>query len=166
MKEQKLIHEGFITESLPNGMFRVRLDNQDLILDSPLGNVDAPLDVASLSSAPLLTLAASKPPRTAHTVRINIAAKKMMGTSLAKGTPPTIKGLLADKDLSTSKDLPASVPDSSLPAVSTPLPPPPPLDAASEQARGTILPPPPSLSAQQKVALQRHTPPPPLKTSQ
>ncbi|KAH0446436.1 hypothetical protein IEQ34_024727 [Dendrobium chrysotoxum] len=24
MKEQKLIHEGFITESLPNGMFRVR----------------------------------------------------------------------------------------------------------------------------------------------
>ncbi|KAH0447044.1 hypothetical protein IEQ34_024119 [Dendrobium chrysotoxum] len=33
MKEQKLIHEGFITESLPNGMFRVRLDNEDLILD-------------------------------------------------------------------------------------------------------------------------------------
>ncbi|KAK9082264.1 hypothetical protein Syun_031722 [Stephania yunnanensis] len=33
MKEQKLIHEGLITESLPNGMFRVRLDNEDLILD-------------------------------------------------------------------------------------------------------------------------------------
>nr|YP_010028363.1 Translational initiation factor IF-1 [Speirantha gardenii]QOS48748.1 Translational initiation factor IF-1 [Speirantha gardenii]WAW80147.1 translation initiation factor 1 [Speirantha gardenii]WAW82024.1 translation initiation factor 1 [Speirantha gardenii] len=31
MKEQKLIHEGLITESLPNGMFRVRLDNEDLI---------------------------------------------------------------------------------------------------------------------------------------
>nr|ATL59831.1 translation initiation factor 1 [Retiniphyllum pilosum] len=28
MKEQKWIHEGLITESLPNGMFRVRLDNE------------------------------------------------------------------------------------------------------------------------------------------
>ncbi|CAN6454814.1 unnamed protein product [Victoria cruziana] len=33
MKEQKLIHEGLITESLPNGMFWVRLDNEDLVLD-------------------------------------------------------------------------------------------------------------------------------------
>ncbi|KAL3528087.1 hypothetical protein ACH5RR_012743, partial [Cinchona calisaya] len=32
MKEQKWIHEGLITDSLPNGMFRVRLDNEDLIL--------------------------------------------------------------------------------------------------------------------------------------
>ncbi|MFS8003225.1 putative translation initiation factor IF-1, nucleic acid-binding protein [Helianthus anomalus] len=32
MKEQKWIHEGLITESLPNGMFRVRLDNEDMIL--------------------------------------------------------------------------------------------------------------------------------------
>ncbi|CAN6447371.1 unnamed protein product [Victoria cruziana] len=32
MKEQKLIHEGLITESLPNGMFWVRLDNEDLVL--------------------------------------------------------------------------------------------------------------------------------------
>nr|YP_009715828.1 InfA [Veratrum mengtzeanum]YP_010309100.1 InfA [Veratrum stenophyllum]QGL08954.1 InfA [Veratrum mengtzeanum]QSV09078.1 InfA [Veratrum taliense]QSV09248.1 InfA [Veratrum stenophyllum] len=49
MKEQKLIHEGLITESLPNGMFRVRLDNEDLILgrvkievscyDSPRGSL-------------------------------------------------------------------------------------------------------------------------------
>ncbi|XP_039685518.1 translation initiation factor IF-1, chloroplastic isoform X2 [Medicago truncatula] len=30
--EQKWVHEGLITESLPNGMFRVRLDNEDLIL--------------------------------------------------------------------------------------------------------------------------------------
>ena len=28
MKEQKRIHEGFITESLPNGMLQVRLDNE------------------------------------------------------------------------------------------------------------------------------------------
>jgi len=27
MKEQKWIDEGLITESLPNGMFRVRFDN-------------------------------------------------------------------------------------------------------------------------------------------
>nr|ATL62250.1 translation initiation factor 1 [Faramea multiflora] len=32
MKEQKWIHEGLITESPPNGMFRVRLDSKDLIL--------------------------------------------------------------------------------------------------------------------------------------
>nr|QXO02779.1 initiation factor 1 [Cheirostylis moniliformis] len=38
-KEQKLIHEGLITESLPNGMFRVRLDNQDLILGYISGRI-------------------------------------------------------------------------------------------------------------------------------
>ncbi|KAL2898269.1 Translation initiation factor IF-1 chloroplastic [Bienertia sinuspersici] len=32
MKGQKWIHEGLITESLPNGMFWVRLDNEDLII--------------------------------------------------------------------------------------------------------------------------------------
>lgn len=39
MKEQKWIHEGFITESLPNGMFRVRLDNEDLILGYVSGRI-------------------------------------------------------------------------------------------------------------------------------
>nr|AWI73080.1 translation initiation factor 1 [Lepiniopsis trilocularis] len=38
-KEPKLIHEGLITESLPNGMFRVRLDNEDLILGYISGNI-------------------------------------------------------------------------------------------------------------------------------
>nr|YP_009477420.1 translational initiation factor 1 [Tecomaria capensis]AVM81966.1 translational initiation factor 1 [Tecomaria capensis] len=32
MKEQKYVHEGLITESLSNGMFRVLLDNDDLII--------------------------------------------------------------------------------------------------------------------------------------
>nr|AVM83152.1 translational initiation factor 1 [Adenocalymma calcareum] len=32
MTEQKWIHEGLITQSLSNGMFRVRLDNEDLVL--------------------------------------------------------------------------------------------------------------------------------------
>nr|UDZ59575.1 translation initiation factor 1 [Albidella nymphaeifolia] len=39
MKEQKTIHEGLITESLPNGMFRVRLDNGDLILGYISGKI-------------------------------------------------------------------------------------------------------------------------------
>nr|YP_010253689.1 translational initiation factor 1 [Aristolochia delavayi]QTZ18065.1 translational initiation factor 1 [Aristolochia delavayi] len=39
MKEQKFIHEGLITESLPNGMFRVRLDNEDLILGYVSGRI-------------------------------------------------------------------------------------------------------------------------------
>nr|YP_009129887.1 translation initiation factor 1 [Paphiopedilum armeniacum]YP_009572183.1 translation initiation factor 1 [Paphiopedilum delenatii]YP_009714283.1 translation initiation factor 1 [Paphiopedilum micranthum]YP_010015645.1 translation initiation factor 1 [Paphiopedilum emersonii]YP_010602239.1 translation initiation factor 1 [Paphiopedilum hangianum]YP_010603152.1 translation initiation factor 1 [Paphiopedilum malipoense]YP_010603227.1 translation initiation factor 1 [Paphiopedilum jackii]YP_0 len=39
MKEQKLIHEGLIIESLSNGMFRVRLDNQDLILGYISGRI-------------------------------------------------------------------------------------------------------------------------------
>lgn len=39
MKEQKWIHEGLITESPPNGMFRVRLDNEDLILGYVSGKI-------------------------------------------------------------------------------------------------------------------------------
>uniref|UniRef100_A0AB39AB61 Translational initiation factor 1 n=1 Tax=Mertensia simplicissima TaxID=3231102 RepID=A0AB39AB61_9BORA len=39
MKEQKWIHEGLITESLPNGMFRVCLDNEDLILGYVSGKI-------------------------------------------------------------------------------------------------------------------------------
>nr|YP_009486246.1 translational initiation factor 1 [Coptis quinquesecta]AWB12389.1 translational initiation factor 1 [Coptis quinquesecta]QPJ79317.1 translational initiation factor 1 [Coptis quinquesecta] len=39
MKEQKWIHEGLITESLPNGLFRVRLDNEDLLLGYVLGRI-------------------------------------------------------------------------------------------------------------------------------
>nr|QVV24569.1 translational initiation factor 1 [Disporum cantoniense] len=39
MEEQKLIHEGLITESLPNGVFRVRLDNEDLILSYVSGKI-------------------------------------------------------------------------------------------------------------------------------
>lgn len=31
-EEEKLTHEGSVTESLPNGMFRVRLDNQDTLI--------------------------------------------------------------------------------------------------------------------------------------
>lgn len=37
--EQKWVHEGLITESLPNGMFRVQLDNQDLILGYISGKI-------------------------------------------------------------------------------------------------------------------------------
>lgn len=37
--EQKWTHEGLITESLPNGMFRVRLDNEDLILGYVSGKI-------------------------------------------------------------------------------------------------------------------------------
>nr|WBG73238.1 translation initiation factor 1 [Aglaonema hybrid cultivar] len=39
MKEQKLIHEGLITESLLNGMFRVPLDNENLILGYVSGRI-------------------------------------------------------------------------------------------------------------------------------
>nr|YP_009578083.1 translational initiation factor 1 [Gonocaryum lobbianum]QBK32700.1 translational initiation factor 1 [Gonocaryum lobbianum] len=39
MKKKKWIHEGLITESLPNDMFRVRLDNEDLILGYVLGKI-------------------------------------------------------------------------------------------------------------------------------
>nr|UFR81954.1 translation initiation factor 1 [Morina chlorantha] len=40
-KENKCIHEGLITESLSNGMFRVRLDNEneDLILGYISGKI-------------------------------------------------------------------------------------------------------------------------------
>nr|QBA67426.1 translation initiation factor 1 [Amphilophium bauhinioides]QBA67441.1 translation initiation factor 1 [Amphilophium glaziovii] len=39
MTEQKWIHEGLITESFPNGMFRVRLDNEDLVLGYVSGKI-------------------------------------------------------------------------------------------------------------------------------
>lgn len=39
MKEQKWTHEGVIVESLPNGMFRVRLDNEDVILGYISGKI-------------------------------------------------------------------------------------------------------------------------------
>ena len=39
MKEQKRIHEGLITESLSNGMFRVRFDNEDPILGYVSGRI-------------------------------------------------------------------------------------------------------------------------------
>ncbi|KAL4192261.1 hypothetical protein AMTRI_Chr06g193190 [Amborella trichopoda] len=39
MKEQNLIHEGLITESLPNGMFQVRFDNGDLVLGYVSGRI-------------------------------------------------------------------------------------------------------------------------------
>ncbi|GLT90818.1 hypothetical protein SLE2022_087350 [Rubroshorea leprosula] len=37
--DKKFQHEGLITESLPNGMFRVRLDNEDLILGYISGKI-------------------------------------------------------------------------------------------------------------------------------
>nr|YP_009568195.1 translation initiation factor 1 [Sesuvium portulacastrum]QBE86056.1 translation initiation factor 1 [Sesuvium portulacastrum]UJJ81964.1 InfA [Sesuvium portulacastrum] len=39
MKEQKWIHEGLITESLPNGMLGFRLDNKNLILGYVSGKI-------------------------------------------------------------------------------------------------------------------------------
>nr|BDY09168.1 translational initiation factor 1 [Lysimachia fukienensis] len=39
MKKQKWIHEDLITESLPNGMFRVHLDNEGLILGYISGKI-------------------------------------------------------------------------------------------------------------------------------
>nr|YP_009925416.1 translation initiation factor 1 [Lomatogonium perenne]QNH70579.1 translation initiation factor 1 [Lomatogonium perenne] len=39
MKEQKWIQEGLITESLTNGMFRIRLDTDDLILGYVSGRI-------------------------------------------------------------------------------------------------------------------------------
>nr|YP_009309746.1 translational initiation factor 1 [Orobanche austrohispanica]ALJ02175.1 translational initiation factor 1 [Orobanche austrohispanica] len=39
-KEQKCIYEGLITESLPNGMFRVRrLDNENMVLGYISGKI-------------------------------------------------------------------------------------------------------------------------------
>ncbi|XP_022981301.1 translation initiation factor IF-1, chloroplastic-like [Cucurbita maxima] len=37
--EQKFSHEGSVIESLPNGMFRVQLDNEDLILGYISGKI-------------------------------------------------------------------------------------------------------------------------------
>ncbi|KAI4320117.1 hypothetical protein MLD38_025602 [Melastoma candidum] len=39
MKEQKWTHEGVIVESLPNGMFRVKLDNEDVVLGYISGKI-------------------------------------------------------------------------------------------------------------------------------
>ncbi|KAK4795386.1 hypothetical protein SAY86_013380 [Trapa natans] len=39
MKERKWTHEGVIVESLPNGMFPVRLDNEDVILGYISGKI-------------------------------------------------------------------------------------------------------------------------------
>ncbi|KAL5729157.1 hypothetical protein ACHQM5_002145 [Ranunculus cassubicifolius] len=39
MKEQKWVHEGLIVESLPNGMFRVKLDNEDVVLGYISGRI-------------------------------------------------------------------------------------------------------------------------------
>nr|YP_010293689.1 translation initiation factor 1 [Joinvillea sp. Yi14364]AEZ48988.1 translational initiation factor 1 [Joinvillea ascendens]ULQ66493.1 translation initiation factor 1 [Joinvillea sp. Yi14364] len=39
MKEQKIIYEGLITDALPNGMFQVRLDNEDLVLGYISGKI-------------------------------------------------------------------------------------------------------------------------------
>nr|WVH13893.1 translational initiation factor 1 [Lomatogonium carinthiacum] len=39
MKEQKWLQEGLITESLTNGMFRIRLDIDDLILGYVSGRI-------------------------------------------------------------------------------------------------------------------------------
>lgn len=38
-EDKKFVHEGLITESLPNGMFRVLLGNQDLILGYVSGKI-------------------------------------------------------------------------------------------------------------------------------
>ncbi|CAL1352527.1 unnamed protein product [Linum trigynum] len=37
--EQKWTYEGSVTESLPNGMFRIRLDNEDLIIGYISGKI-------------------------------------------------------------------------------------------------------------------------------
>nr|ASN79064.1 translation initiation factor 1 [Pityopus californicus] len=38
-RDKKTIYEGLITEAFPNGMFRVRLDNEDLILGYISGKI-------------------------------------------------------------------------------------------------------------------------------
>nr|QBC71375.1 translation initiation factor 1 [Anacampseros filamentosa] len=38
-KDKKIIHEGLITQSLSNGMFRVRLDNEEVILGYISGRI-------------------------------------------------------------------------------------------------------------------------------
>nr|YP_008854545.1 translational initiation factor 1 [Ravenala madagascariensis]AHA12634.1 translational initiation factor 1 [Ravenala madagascariensis]AYP34530.1 translational initiation factor 1 [Ravenala madagascariensis] len=39
MKEEKFILEGLVTQSFPNGMFRVRLDNENIVLGYISGNI-------------------------------------------------------------------------------------------------------------------------------
>nr|YP_010166149.1 translational initiation factor 1 [Rhipsalis teres]QRV60122.1 translational initiation factor 1 [Rhipsalis teres] len=39
MKEQKIILEGVVTQSFPNAMFHVRLDNEDVILGYISGKI-------------------------------------------------------------------------------------------------------------------------------
>lgn len=39
MKDQKLIHEGLITESRRNDIFRVDLDNKDMVLSYVLERI-------------------------------------------------------------------------------------------------------------------------------
>nr|WKF50974.1 translational initiation factor 1 [Iris vartanii] len=39
MQEEKSIHEGLIIQSLPNGMFWVRLDNENIILGYISGKI-------------------------------------------------------------------------------------------------------------------------------
>nr|YP_009413595.1 translation initiation factor 1 [Hemitomes congestum]ASN78933.1 translation initiation factor 1 [Hemitomes congestum] len=38
-RDKKKIYEGLITETFPNGMFRVRLDNDDLVLGYISGKI-------------------------------------------------------------------------------------------------------------------------------
>nr|YP_010894603.1 translational initiation factor 1 [Dicranostigma lactucoides]YP_010894635.1 translational initiation factor 1 [Dicranostigma lactucoides]WJW71473.1 translational initiation factor 1 [Dicranostigma lactucoides]WJW71506.1 translational initiation factor 1 [Dicranostigma lactucoides] len=38
-REEKMVYEGLITEAFPNGMFRVRLDNEDLVLGYISGRI-------------------------------------------------------------------------------------------------------------------------------
>nr|YP_009633249.1 translational initiation factor 1 [Tolypanthus maclurei]QBS54584.1 translational initiation factor 1 [Tolypanthus maclurei] len=57
MKEQKWTHEGFI-EFLPNRMFRVRLDNEDLILSVililPYGRVKIEISRSDLTKGRII----------------------------------------------------------------------------------------------------------------
>uniref|UniRef100_A0A804JI91 S1-like domain-containing protein n=1 Tax=Musa acuminata subsp. malaccensis TaxID=214687 RepID=A0A804JI91_MUSAM len=39
MKERQLIHQGLITEALPNGMFQVCFENEDVILGYISGRI-------------------------------------------------------------------------------------------------------------------------------
>nr|YP_009729473.1 translational initiation factor 1 [Incarvillea arguta]QHW07095.1 translational initiation factor 1 [Incarvillea arguta] len=39
MKEQKYIHDALVTDSFPNGMFRVRLENNDRVLGYISGKI-------------------------------------------------------------------------------------------------------------------------------
>nr|QTI91202.1 translational initiation factor 1 [Echinocactus grusonii] len=39
MEEKKMTHEGLVTQSFPNGMFHVRLDNENVILGYISGKI-------------------------------------------------------------------------------------------------------------------------------